>query len=237
MKILILFLADFEGKKALPTNFSKVRHQAYSTIEYEIYANLKQTEENDEYESGEEQTGYDDSAKTALDYDALARFLLTSEEYEQSEAIAKVITEQFKSKILDRTRENEEAIAIESTRLAHLLQLHKDDEDISEETIRHVSTSLSNFERIEILATLLKESRRYNLDLAPKIMPCRGELIELLISSGVGKYLEFKALDKTYIYSDLDNYDKVLFYNQLNSFFTNLIGIMKIYTFFFLNNL
>ncbi|CAG8459115.1 5254_t:CDS:10 [Funneliformis mosseae] len=198
---------DFEGKKALPINLSKVRHQAYSTIEYVIYANLKHAEENEGSEFGEEQT--DDSAKTALDYDALARFLLTSEEYEQSEAIAKVITEQFKSKILDRTRENEEAIVIESTRLAHLLHLHKDDENISEETIRHVSTSLSNFERIETLATLLKESRRYNLDLAPKIMPCRGELIELLISSGVGRYLEFKALDRTYIYSDQDKYDKV----------------------------
>jgi RAB protein geranylgeranyltransferase component A len=67
---------------------------------------------------------------------------------------------------------------------------------------------LSNSER-ETLAKLLKESRRYSLDIAPKIMPCRGELIELLISSGVGRYLEFKALDKTYIYSDQDNFDKV----------------------------
>lgn len=138
--------ADFEGKKAFPTNFSKVRHQAYSTIEYEIYTILKQT---------------------------------------------------------NNTEENEE-------------HLHKDEQDMSEETTHHVSTSLSNFQR-ETLETLLKDSRRYNLDLAPKIMPCRGELIELLISSGVGRYLEFKALDRTYIYSDQDNFDKVYFYYQSNS--------------------
>ena len=134
--------ANFEGKKAFPTNFSKVRHQAYSTIEYEIYASLKQT---------------------------------------------------------NNAGENEEP-----------LQLRRDEQDISGDTIHHVSTNLSNLER-ETLATLLKESKRYNLDLVPKIMPCRGELIELLISSGVGRYLEFKALDRTYIYSDQDNFDKVLF--------------------------
>ncbi|GES89562.1 rab proteins geranylgeranyltransferase component A 1 [Rhizophagus clarus] len=128
---------DFEGKKALPTDFSKVRRQAYSAIEYELYANIKQT---------------------------------------------------------NSTEENEE--------------YHQPEQDTSEETIHHVSTRLSNFER-ETLAKLLKDSRQFNLDIAPKIMPCRGELIELLISSGVGRYLEFKALDKTYIYSDQDNFDKV----------------------------
>ncbi|CAG8749708.1 13327_t:CDS:10 [Gigaspora margarita] len=60
----------------------------------------------------------------------------------------------------------------------------------------------------DVPAILLKESKRYNLDLAPKMVPCRGELIELLISSGVGRYLEFKAMDKTYIYS-ADTFDKV----------------------------
>ncbi|RIA85677.1 GDP dissociation inhibitor [Glomus cerebriforme] len=128
----------FEGKKALPTNFSKIRRQAYSTIEYEIYATLKQTD--------------------------------NAEESEESQ--------------------------------------HKREQNTSEETIHHVSTGLTNPER-ETLTTLLKESRQYNLDIAPKIMPCRGELIELLINSGVGRYLEFKALDRTYIYSDQDNFYKV----------------------------
>ncbi|CAG8461674.1 1989_t:CDS:10 [Acaulospora colombiana] len=141
-------------------------------------------------------------------YDALARYLLNSEASEQNDAISTVIAEQFKSKILDRTRENEEAITIESSRLSHLLQLHKGSKEISDDTVRHVSTSLSNFERIETLATLLNESKKYNLDIAPKMVPCRGELIETLISSGVGRYLNFKAMDRTYIYSD-GTFDKV----------------------------
>nr|CAG8556823.1 8035_t:CDS:10 [Entrophospora candida] len=79
-----------------------------------------------------------------------------------------------------------------------------------DEIIHHVSKTLSSFEQVETLASLLKESRLYYLDLAPKLVPCRGELVELLITSGVGRYIEFKALDKTYIYSEKeDNFDKV----------------------------
>ncbi|CAG8538098.1 12820_t:CDS:2 [Racocetra fulgida] len=179
-------IQGIEGKKALVTNFTKVRQQAYSTIEYEIYTIPKQVDDIPLVENEDSETD-----PKIENYDALARFLLTSEEYEQSDAIANVITEQFKSKILVRTRENEEAIAIESSRLAQLLQMHKRSENMSEET----------------LPILLKESKRYNLDLAPKFVSCRGELIELLISSGVARYLEFKAMDKTYIYS-IDAFDK-----------------------------
>ncbi|CAG8439077.1 1098_t:CDS:10 [Acaulospora morrowiae] len=206
---------SIEGMQALSTNFPIVRQQAYSTLEYEIYSIVKSddvSQKSDEYEgpsnSQSELVTDANSAKIVPDYDALARYLLNSEESEQNDAIAKVITEQFKSKILDRTRENEEAIAVESSRLSHLLQLHKDSENISEETVRHVSTSLSNFERIETLATLLNESKKYNLDLVPKMLPCRGEFIDTLISSGVSRYLDFKAMDKTYIYSD-GTFDKV----------------------------
>ncbi|CAG8619057.1 3532_t:CDS:2, partial [Diversispora eburnea] len=115
-------------------------------------------------------------------YDELARFLLDSEEFEQHDAISKIITEQFKSKVINRTNE----------------------------IVRHVSTSLSNFERIETLAMLLKESKKYNIELSPKLMSCRGELIELLINSGVGRYLDFKAMETTYIYTgnDDNNFDK-----------------------------
>ncbi|CAG8523667.1 8261_t:CDS:2, partial [Scutellospora calospora] len=105
-----------------------------------------------------------------------------------------------------------------------------------EEILRYVSTNMSNLERVETLAILLKESKRYNLDLAPKLVPCRGELIELLISSGVGRYLEFKAMDKTYVYS-VDAFYKVpcskedVFTNQSISLidYTNLPDTYKDY--------
>lgn len=268
--------------QSLPVEFQKVHHQAYSTIEYEIF-NIKNggdyddndysQQENDQLENGSSNSkknkdsnsnnsssnsnsnnnsNYNDQEESnALpSYDELARFLLDSEEFEQHDAISKVITEQFKSKVINRTSENEEAIAIETARLTQLLQLHHKNSSflspstsliiddttttsisttpiipstpfvssstpsprvLSDEIVRHVSTSLSNFERIETLAILLKESKRYNLELLPKLMSCRGELIELLISSGVGRYLDFKAMETTYIFTRNDDaFEKVI---------------------------
>lgn len=49
---------------------------------------------------------------------------------------------------------------------------------------------------------LKKESRQYSLDLLPKIFFSRGLDISLLISSGVSKYVEFKALENSFMYHD-----------------------------------
>ena len=38
--------------------------------------------------------------------------------------------------------------------------------------------------------------RRFNIDLTPKILYCRGALVELLISSDIAKYCEFKMVSK-----------------------------------------
>ncbi|CAG8802637.1 10627_t:CDS:2, partial [Dentiscutata erythropus] len=94
--------------------------------------------------------------------------------------------------------------------------------EISQERIEGKKALMSNFTKVRQQAYSTVEydiypipkqaddilSKRYNLDLAPKMVPCRGEIIELLISSGVGRYLEFKAMDKTYVYS-ADTFDKV----------------------------
>lgn len=47
---------------------------------------------------------------------------------------------------------------------------------------------------------LLKASRSYNIDTAPKLLNSREELVEVLIRSGVGRYLEFKSVDDLYIF-------------------------------------
>uniref|UniRef100_A0A2M4AFS0 Rab proteins geranylgeranyltransferase component A n=1 Tax=Anopheles triannulatus TaxID=58253 RepID=A0A2M4AFS0_9DIPT len=47
-----------------------------------------------------------------------------------------------------------------------------------------------NRERIE------QEFRRFNIDLAPKLLYARGSLVELLISSNICRYAEFRALDR-----------------------------------------
>ncbi|XP_058065268.1 rab proteins geranylgeranyltransferase component A [Anopheles bellator] len=55
---------------------------------------------------------------------------------------------------------------------------------------RHGDVDGWNQERIE------QEFRRFNIDLTPKLMYARGSLVELLISSNICRYAEFRALDR-----------------------------------------
>ncbi|XP_058789210.1 rab proteins geranylgeranyltransferase component A 1 [Phymastichus coffea] len=47
-----------------------------------------------------------------------------------------------------------------------------------------------------------KEYRRFNIDLAPKLLYARGELVELLISSNIARYAEFRAVSRVATYMD-----------------------------------
>ncbi|XP_011647653.1 rab proteins geranylgeranyltransferase component A 1 [Pogonomyrmex barbatus] len=47
-----------------------------------------------------------------------------------------------------------------------------------------------------------KEYRRFNIDLAPKLLFARGELVELLISSNIARYAEFRAVSRVATYMD-----------------------------------
>ncbi|KAF9901140.1 hypothetical protein EC991_006455 [Linnemannia zychae] len=64
-----------------------------------------------------------------------------------------------------------------------------------------------SFSQIQLLEEFLKNTRKYNFDLSPKLLYSRGPLTNLLISSGIGKYLEFKLLERTAVYETLT--DKV----------------------------
>ncbi|XP_046488159.1 rab escort protein isoform X2 [Neodiprion pinetum] len=69
----------------------------------------------------------------------------------------------------------------------------KSDEDKSEkkETVKQWS-----IDRIK------KEYRKFNIDLAPKLLFARGELVELLISSNIARYAEFRAVSRVATYMD-----------------------------------
>lgn len=54
----------------------------------------------------------------------------------------------------------------------------------------------------QTLAKMLKKSRSYNLDLTPKLLSCKSELVEVLIRSGVGRYLEFKGVDEMCLFQN-----------------------------------
>lgn len=69
----------------------------------------------------------------------------------------------------------------------------KTDEDSTEkkEIVKHWS-----IDRIK------KEYRRFNIDLAPKLLFARGKLVELLISSNIARYAEFRAVSRVATYMD-----------------------------------
>merc|ERR1711871_1749257 len=49
------------------------------------------------------------------------------------------------------------------------------------------------------LAEMLKDSRRYNLDLAPALLLANGKMVGALVSSGVHNYCEFKSTESSYM--------------------------------------
>ena len=54
----------------------------------------------------------------------------------------------------------------------------------------------------QTLTKMFKKSRSYNLDLTPKLLSCKSELVEVLIRSGVGRYLEFKGVDEMCLFQN-----------------------------------
>lgn len=51
-------------------------------------------------------------------------------------------------------------------------------------------------------AKLKKEYRKFNLDLAPKLLFARGSLVELLISSNIARYAEFRSVTRVLTWLD-----------------------------------
>lgn len=60
---------------------------------------------------------------------------------------------------------------------------------------------------MSLFTQMINKSRSYNFDTTPKLLGTREDLVEILIKSGVGRYLEFKNVDDIYIY---DNASKFL---------------------------
>lgn len=94
-----------------------------------------------------------------------------------------------------QTTENNNNIKDES-----VLEIEMNDENllVNDSTINlfdieYAWTSASSRDERE---SLMKQSRRFNIDLCPNFFYSRGKFIELLISSDVSKYSEFKLVDR-----------------------------------------
>ncbi|KAJ2766525.1 hypothetical protein IWQ57_004324 [Coemansia nantahalensis] len=51
----------------------------------------------------------------------------------------------------------------------------------------------------EAVGRLLENDRKYMLELAPKAVLCRGDMIELLIDTGVSEHVQFMGIEETYL--------------------------------------
>ncbi|XP_023339361.1 rab proteins geranylgeranyltransferase component A-like [Eurytemora carolleeae] len=83
------------------------------------------------------------------------------------------------------------------------LNLNPSDPETSESLSPKAETSESSLKanpskesKVWSKETLLKESRRFNIDLTPRLLYARGSMVELLISSNIARYTEFKSVTR-----------------------------------------
>jgi hypothetical protein len=74
---------------------------------------------------------------------------------------------------------------------------NKSDQALFEEFYREADPNSKG-----LFSRMMSKSRSYNFDTTPKLLGTREELTEILIKSGVGRYLEFKNVDDIYIYDN-----------------------------------
>ncbi|XP_030856376.1 rab proteins geranylgeranyltransferase component A 2 isoform X1 [Strongylocentrotus purpuratus] len=60
----------------------------------------------------------------------------------------------------------------------------------------HGNVSTKEKQRDWTWEEIMKNWRKFNIDLAPKLMFCRGAMVELLVSSRISRYAEFKAVTR-----------------------------------------
>ncbi|GFY90789.1 GDP dissociation inhibitor family protein [Actinidia rufa] len=81
--------------------------------------------------------------------------------------------------------------------------LHMDRNDYygGESTSLHLNQLWKRFRGGDTPPEQLGASRDYNVDMIPKFMMANGTLVRILIHTDVTKYLNFKAVDGSYVYN------------------------------------
>ncbi|KAJ2508754.1 hypothetical protein GGI11_006010 [Coemansia sp. RSA 2049] len=85
-------------------------------------------------------------------------------------------------------------------RLVPRVELYCGDAAIAAEESRLQLEKAEDAEQARMaLAGLLENDRSYALELAPRLVRCRGKAIDTLVGAGVGEYLQFRGVDGNYI--------------------------------------
>ncbi|TPX30139.1 hypothetical protein SmJEL517_g06229 [Synchytrium microbalum] len=117
-------------------------------------------------------------------------------------------------RVSEAAREDEEAF---HQQVVEYLQRHPDLVNVAAKSLSNESTETSaihayltgtsneastvTLNKISVLFELLQQHRQWSLELTPKVFLARGDMVELLISSGASRYVEFKALEGVYMCS------------------------------------
>ncbi|KAL5516022.1 hypothetical protein EMCRGX_G001278 [Ephydatia muelleri] len=72
----------------------------------------------------------------------------------------------------------------------------------------------------------LGKTREWNVDIVPKFLMASGQLVKLLIHSGVTRYLEFKSVEGSFVYSKDGKIHKVPS-NEAEALTSNLMGLFE----------
>ena len=70
------------------------------------------------------------------------------------------------------------------------------------------------------------KSKDWNVDFILKCLMASGQLVKLLVNTGITRYLEFKSVDGSYVSSTPDNIFKVLAY-EIKAFSADLVGCLE----------
>ena len=85
--------------------------------------------------------------------------------------------------------------------------------DVSTNDLLFMSIVDGRIEKLSVSGdfdTLMGDSRFFALDVIPGLVPCEGDLVQLLKEANVGRYIDFKLLETTYVYlSGRQRFEKI----------------------------
>lgn len=84
------------------------------------------------------------------------------------------------------------------------IEVQKNPSNDSYHSFRVIQPLIKDNHKIDLFKNeddFVKYSRRFNIDLAPKILFSKSESVDRLISSGVANYLEFNNVSENFFYN------------------------------------
>ena len=173
-----------DGKHAINVNALKARHESIRHLSFFCYPT-----ESDNITEDDKSTLYSDT-----------NILLDMNRENPHEYARETIVKALGDRFTDPSKNTKEAIEFEVDQVI-----------LSFPPTSSFSVDIKDsIGRVQTLKEALDASRHYNFDLSPKLLSCRGEMVEVLIKSGIGRYLEFKGLEESYVFeADSQSFDKV----------------------------